>query len=51
MNKYSQLSISLTQKLTKEEKKENGIYFTPSTIIRKILDTIFENRVRSIELV
>jgi len=37
MNKYSQLSISLTKKLTKTEKKENGIYFTPSTIIITIL--------------
>jgi type I restriction-modification system DNA methylase subunit len=37
MNKYSQLSISLTKKITKTEKKENGIYFTPSTIIITIL--------------
>lgn len=48
MNKYSQLSISLTQKLTKEEKKENGIYFTPSTIIRKILENLKEYKFNQI---
>ena len=48
MNKYSQLSISLTQKLTKEEKKKNGIYFTPLSIIRKILENLKEYKFNQI---
>ena len=32
---YSKLSKDLTCQLTKEEKKENGIYFTPPSCIHK----------------
>lgn len=32
---FSNLSLSLTKSLTKKEKKENGIFFTPSNIIKK----------------
>ena len=32
---YSKLSKDLTSQLTKEEKKENGIYFTPQSCIHK----------------
>ena len=38
----NQLSISLTKKLTKEEKKKDGIYFTPPTIILTILENLKE---------
>ena len=34
---YSEISINLTKKINKTEKKENGIYFTnPNTIIKNI---------------
>ena len=38
MNKnYSDLSINLTKKINKKEKRENGIYFTnPNTILKNI---------------
>jgi len=34
---YSELSISLTNKLSKEEKKKDGIYFTPPSCVHKTL--------------
>ena len=48
MTTYSQLSKDITKQLTKQEKKDNGIYFTPpSTVIKNIrylkkLNTNFE---------
>ena len=37
MTTYSQLSKDITKQLTKKEKKDNGIYFTPpSTVIKNI---------------
>ena len=37
---YSKLSYSLTKKITKKEKKENGIYFTPPSTIQKNIDLL-----------
>jgi adenine-specific DNA-methyltransferase len=37
---FSQLSKSLTQKINKEQKKKDGIYFTPKSIIQKNMETI-----------
>lgn len=37
---FSELSISLTKKLSKLIKKEQGIFFTPNTIIMKFCDNI-----------
>jgi hypothetical protein len=37
---YSPLSCSLTKQLSKTEKKEQGIYFSPPTTIRYILDAL-----------
>ena len=39
-NKYSDLSISLTKQLEKEEKKKGGIYFTPPTTVIKTLELL-----------
>jgi adenine-specific DNA-methyltransferase len=42
MNKteFSELSVQLTKKLTKKEKQQDGIFFTPPTIINKTLKYI-----------
>jgi adenine-specific DNA-methyltransferase len=40
MADYSVISKALTQKLTKEEKKNNGIYFTPPACVRKNLEIL-----------
>lgn len=37
---FSQLSIELTNSLTKKEKQQDGIFFTPPTIITKTLNYI-----------
>lgn len=37
---YSEQSIDLTTKLSKEIKKNNGIYFTPPSTIQKNLDIL-----------
>ena len=45
-NNFSELSISLTKKLKKDEKKKNGIFFTPSKTAKKNIEVIkpfFEN--------
>lgn len=39
-SEYSQLSHSLTKSLAKETKRENGIYFTPPSTIRNLLQNI-----------
>jgi len=44
---YSQLTIDVTKSLTKKEKKDNGIFITPKSIIQKLfqqtISIIFEN--------
>lgn len=37
---YSQLSYTLTKSLTKEEKKNNGIYFTPPTTVKRCFEIL-----------
>jgi hypothetical protein len=39
-NEFSNLSIELTKYLSKEVKKEGGIFFTPKTIIKKFVEKI-----------
>ena len=36
---YSDISIKLTEKISKSDKKRNGIFFTPKTIIKKALNS------------
>ena len=38
---FSIESIELTKNLSKEEKKNNGIYFTPPSIIAKMIKALF----------
>lgn len=38
VNYFSDLSIKLTNKLSKDEKKDQGIYFTPSSIVTHFVD-------------
>jgi type I restriction-modification system DNA methylase subunit len=40
MEKYSDLSKKLTKSIDTNEKKKNGIYFTPTTIIKKNIDAL-----------
>ena len=40
MSEYSELSKDITKKLTKLEKKEDGIFFTPPTIIKLIISIL-----------
>jgi type I restriction-modification system DNA methylase subunit len=40
MEKYSDLSKKLTKSIETNEKKKNGIYFTPATIIKKNIDAL-----------
>jgi hypothetical protein len=37
---YSQLSIDITKQLSKDEKKEYGIFITPHIIVKKLVDSI-----------
>lgn len=39
-NNYSELSYSLTKKISKEIKKDNGIYFTPPKTVNKCIDIL-----------
>lgn len=41
-HQYSELSISLTKSLSKQEKKDYGIFITPRIIISKLFDSIKE---------
>lgn len=47
---YSQFSIDITLELSKDEKKEYGIFITPQIIIKKLFDSIIkyvsENRIK-----
>ena len=40
-SEYSQLSHELTKSLTKQIKRENGIYFTPPSSVRKLLQDLY----------
>ncbi len=40
MNNFDKLTLELTHKLTLNEKKQNGIYFTPQTAIKRLVDKI-----------
>jgi len=37
---FTELSKKLTKKLDNKEKKDNGIYFTPQSIIKRIIDIV-----------
>ena len=39
-SEFSDLSKKLTKNITKEEKKNNGIYFTPPSTIAKNIDIL-----------
>jgi adenine-specific DNA-methyltransferase len=39
---YSQLSIDITKELSKDEKKEYGIFISPKIIIKKLFDSIIK---------
>ena len=39
-NNFTELSKNITKKLTKKEKQNNGIYFTPKSIINKNLELL-----------
>lgn len=41
MNEYSELSINLTKSISKKIKKENGIYFTPNSIVKDFSNLVF----------
>ena len=41
-NQYSTLSLSLTRKLSKDDKKNNGIFFTPLNIIKQAIDELLK---------
>lgn len=41
---FSNLSKEVTKKISKEEKKENGIFFTPPSIIKTDVDFIFSKK-------
>ena len=36
---YSQFSIDITRELSKDEKKEFGIFITPQIILKKLLNS------------
>jgi hypothetical protein len=39
---YSQFSIDITRELSKDEKKEYGIFITPQIILKKLVDSIIK---------
>jgi methylase of polypeptide subunit release factors len=41
-NQYSKFSIDITQKLSKDEKKDFGIFITPNIIIQKLVDSVIK---------
>jgi len=41
INEFTELSKELTNKLTIETKKNNGIFFTPSSTVKKLVDKVF----------
>jgi len=44
MDNFTDLSIELTKSLTKETKKAEGIFFTPSGLVKQIVDFVFEQK-------
>jgi trans-aconitate methyltransferase len=44
MTEYSQLTLDVTRKLTKTEKKNDGIFITPRSIIEKLVSQIPERQ-------
>lgn len=40
MSDFTNLTLRITQRLSKSEKKENGIFITPQTIIRKLFSEV-----------
>ena len=46
MSNFTELSIKLTKKLNNNTIKEEGIYFTPQSIINKNLDIIKEQIIK-----
>ena len=47
MNQYSELTIKVTKSLSKNEKKEFGIFITPRVIIESLLKSISEYSIKS----
>ena len=45
---FNELSLTLTKQLSKDSKKNEGIYFTPKTLIKKIVDFVLEYKPESI---
>ena len=45
---FNELSLTLTKQLSKETKKNEGIYFTPKTLIKKIVDFVLKYNPTSI---
>ena len=43
IEQYSQLSIDITRELSKNEKKDNGIFISPKIIITKLFDVIIKH--------
>jgi methylase of polypeptide subunit release factors len=41
-DQYSQLSINITQQLSKDEKKEYGIFITPRVIVQKLVSSVLK---------
>jgi adenine-specific DNA-methyltransferase len=39
---FNELSVTLTKQISKETKKDEGIYFTPKPLIQKIVDFVLE---------
>jgi adenine-specific DNA-methyltransferase len=48
MDQYSELSKKMTKSLSKKEKKEQGIFITPRSIIKKLFETIDMTNITSI---
>ena len=46
---YSKTSKELTSSLSKKEKKDNGIYFTPPSCVRKNIELLSEDLINIFE--
>lgn len=51
MKQFSKLSIDLTKKLSKDIKKDNGIFFTPFDIIRTSIEELKKLQITSIKTI
>jgi tRNA1(Val) A37 N6-methylase TrmN6 len=45
---FSELSIEITKKLSSKEKKDNGIFFTPPSIINKMIKSIKMDNIKNV---